>query len=154
SLGTMERAELAVASSEQEGVFGAGARPEGYRAFEILELPLFTPWAGSMRALASESGEAIVLHSTSIRPLLDPLVELQKRSLLLSALVAVIALFFTLVGRGGNRQLKKLAQIVDLAERAAEGDAKVQAPEHLAGELGRLSRALNRLASKGRRSDP
>lgn len=154
TLETMERAELAVASTEGAELFGAGARPGAYRVFEVLELPLFTPWAGTMRALASESGEATVIHSTSIRPLLDPLVELQKRSLLLSALVAVVAFFFALVVGGGSRQLRKLVQIVDVAERIAEGDDKAHAPEHLAGDLGRLSRALNRLASQARREDP
>lgn len=154
TLETMERAELAVASGGGEGLFGAGARPDAYKVFEALELPLFTPWAGTLRAQAARLGEATVIHSASIRPLLDPLVELQKRSLLLSALVAVIAFFFALVAGGGKRQLRKLAQIVDLAERAAEGDTKAHAPEHLAGDLGRLSRALNRLASRGRREDP
>lgn len=152
TLETIERAEFAVASLEGDELFGAGSRPASYKVFEILELPLFAPWKGTMRGTSSPSGEATVIHSIAVQPLIDPLVELEKRTLLFSALVGVLALFFALVGGGGKRRMRQIAMIADLAERAAEGDAKAQAPEHLAGDLGRLSRALNRL-SKGRRGE-
>jgi HAMP domain-containing protein len=150
TLGAMERAELAVASSGGGKIFGTGGRPAEYTVFEVLELPLFAKWAGTTRAHSQELGEATILHSTSARPILDPLVELQKRSLLLSALVAVIAFFFALVGGSGKRQLRELAQLADVAERVAEGDPKAALPVQLAGEVGRLARAIERLA-KARR---
>jgi len=150
TLGTMERAEVALACSGAGGIFGTGSRPAEYRVFEVLELPLFAKWAGTTRALAQDLGEATILHSTSVRPVLDPLVELQKRSLLLSALVAVVALFFAAVARSGKRQLRELAQLADMTERLAEGDAKVVLPEHLAGDVGRMARAVQRLV-RGRR---
>lgn len=150
TLGTMERAELAVASSGAGGAFGTGSRPAEYRVFEVLELPLFVQWTGTTRALAQNLGDATILHSASIRPILDPLVELQKRSLLFSALVAVVAFFFAAVARSGKRQLRELAQLADVTERLAEGDATVVLPEHLAGDVGRMARAVQRLA-RGRR---
>lgn len=150
TLGAMERAELAVASSGEGQVFGTGGRPAEYTVFEVLELPFFAKWTGTTRALSQKLGEATILHSASTRPVLDPLVELQKRSLLFSALVAVLAFFFALIGGSGKRQLRGLAQLADVTERLAEGDAKAALPGHLAGDVGRLARAIDRLA-KARR---
>jgi len=152
TLGTIERAELAVAAMDGGELFGAGSRPSAYRVFEIVDLPLFAPWKGTLRASAHSSGDATVVHSVSVQPVLDPLVELEKRSLLFAALVGVLGLFFALVGRGGKGWKRQLASLADVAERAAEGDAKAQAPEHLAGDWGRLARAINRLG-KGRRAE-
>lgn len=150
TLGAMERAELAVASSGEGQVFGTGGRPAEYTVFEVLELPFFAKWTGTTRALSQKLGEATILHSASTRPVMDPLVELQKRSLLFSALVAVLAFFFALIGGSGKRQLRGLAQLADVTERLAEGDAKAALPGHLAGDVGRLARAIDRLA-KARR---
>lgn len=153
SLPMMDRAELAeAASGEGEGKFGFGARPASFSLTDFVELPLFTPWEGtvraSSRALGAGKGSLAVL-SVPTRATVGALVDRQKRDLLLWGLVAVLGFFFAAIGGSGRkRAASEVGLLADVAERAAEGDVNAQAPEYLPGDLGRLARAMNLLASR------
>lgn len=156
SLGAEERGQVLAAAAAGPG-FGFGALPrETFSLFGVLPLPLFAEDATTNRArkvpLQGLDGVEVIA-SVPTTAELAPIADAQKTSVLLAGVVLVVGLLCTALARG-NRAGREVGNLADVAERALAGDATARAQEYLPGDLGRLARALNKLAARARATAP
>lgn len=149
SLAIGESVGLVDAGAGRDGAFAAGTLPERFSLLGKVQLPLFIEEASAFRARGIDlPGGLRAVIAARTTELLQPIAAGQVRLLVGAVAVFLLALLFAMVTRGGRPGAGKLSHLADLAERAAEGDPTATAPEYLPGDLGRLSRAINRLATR------
>ncbi|WP_373046070.1 MXAN_5187 C-terminal domain-containing protein [Vulgatibacter sp.] len=158
SLGAEERGLLPAASAgvSPGAGYGFGELPEEtYSLFGLVDLPLFASDSTAARArllkVPGLEGADVVL-STPTTASLAPVADGQKTTVLLTGVVLVLGLLFTGLARnrGGGYEAEDVEGLADVTERAAGGDATARAAEFLPGDLGRLARAINKLAARTR----
>lgn len=155
SLGASERAVLVAASgSSGEAVFGVGTLPETPFTFLGVRLPLLAPESTALRALRIQvpglDGVEALLSLSAVEAL-APVAERQQRELAITLGIGALGLLLLLFRRKDGKV--GVGAIAEVAERAADGDVTAHAAEYLPGDLGRLARAVNRLAGRARQSD-
>lgn len=157
SLPAEERGTLVatVAGGTPAQGFGFGDLPPDFSLFGMVDLPLFGDGLSAVRArnvrMPGIEGAEVVLSAPATAGL-APVADGQKRTIFLSGVVLVLGLLFTGLARnkGASVDPEDLESLADAAERAAGGDTSNKATEFLPGDLGRIARAVNKLASRAR----
>lgn len=142
-----------VQSVGRSGSFGFDELPPSFSLFGVVNLPLSLEPVHGARArtvrVAGIEGAEVVLSVSSVAGM-EPIADAQKRTVLFSGVVLVLGLLFTALagGRGSAYDGDDVASLADDVERLAGGDHGVKATEYLPGDLGRLARGINKLATR------
>jgi len=159
SLGAEERGPLPAAAdgASAGATFTFGELPEEtFSLFGLVKLPLLAEATGLQRGqvvrVPGLEGAEVIVSASSVAAL-APLADGQKTHVLLTGVLLVVGLLFAGLarGRGAGYDAEDVEGLADVAERAAGGDLTARAAEFLPGDLGRVARALNKLAAKAAR---